>query len=91
MVAKQKIYDTTSGFRACNKDIIAEFSREYPLEYPEPITTVELIKKQYQVKEVPVKMNKREEGTSSIHSWKKIYYMVNVILSILIVGARRYK
>ncbi len=91
LVAKQKIYDTTSGFRACNKDIIAEFSREYPLEYPEPITTVELIKKQYQVKEVPVKMNKREEGTSSIHSWKKIYYMVNVILSILIVGARRYK
>lgn len=45
LVSKKKIYDTTSGFRACNKAIIREFAFEYPLEYPEPITTVELIKK----------------------------------------------
>lgn len=90
-VSKKKIYDTTSGFRACNKKIIFEFAREYPLEYPEPITTVELIKKGYKVEEIPVKMNEREGGTSSIRTWKSVYYMVNVILSILIVGSRRYK
>ena len=90
-VSGEKIYDTTSGFRACNKKIIGEFSSNYPTEYPEPITTVELLKKGYKVDEVHVKMNEREGGISSINSWKNAYYMINVILSILVVESRRYK
>ena len=91
IVSHKKIYDTTSGFRACNKKIIENFANDYPLEYPEPISTVELIKKGYEVSEISVKMNDRKGGTSSIRSWKNIYYMINVILSILVVGTRRYK
>lgn len=91
LTTHKKIYDTTSGFRACNKNIIENFAFDYPLEYPEPITTVEVIKKGYRVSEVPVKMNEREGGVSSIKSWKKAYYMINVILSILVTGMRRYK
>ena len=86
-----KIYDTTSGFRACNKDIISLFANSYPLGYPEPITTVELAKKKYRIKEVGVNMKEREGGKSSIHTWKNIYYMLNVCLSIIITGMRRYK
>lgn len=88
---KIKIYDTTSGFRAVNKQIIEEFAANYPIEYPEPISTTELLKKGYKVKEVAVEMNERTGGVSSIRKWKSIYYMVNVILSIVIVGIRRYK
>ena len=91
MVCGKKIHDTTSGFRAADKNVIAYFANNYPLEYPEPITTVELVKMGYEVDEVPVKMKERDGGKSSIHSWKNVYYMVNVILSILIVGNRRYK
>lgn len=91
LVCHKKIYDTTSGFRACNRKIIEEFKNDYPFEYPEPITTVELIKKGYSIDEITVKMNEREGGVSSIRTWKTIYYMVNVILSIFIVGIRRYK
>lgn len=86
-----KQYDTTSGFRACNKKIIKEFAEEYPTEYPEPITTVEIIKKKYKLKEVAVNMRERSGGKSSIHTWKDAYYMINVCLSILIAGIRRYK
>ena len=86
LVTRKKIYDTTSGFRAVNKKIIEEFANDYPVEYPEPITTVEVIKKRYQVKEIPVSMNERENGTSSIKAWKNIYYMLNVIISIIITG-----
>ena len=50
-----------------------------------------LIKKGYRVSEVDVKMNERKGGTSSIKSWKNIYYMINVVLSILIIGSRRQK
>ena len=31
-------------------------------------------------------MNERENGVSSIKTWKNVYYMINVILSILILG-----
>lgn len=90
LVTGKKVYDTTSGFRACNKDIIRQFSNSYPKEYPEPITTVELLKRGYHLSEIPVEMKERDGGTSSIHSWKTVYYMINVIFSILIVGTRRY-
>ncbi len=86
LVSGKKVYDTTSGFRAVNKKIINEFASEYPVEYPEPISTVEIIKKGYKVKEVPVNMNEREGGTSSIRAWKNAYYMLNVILSIIVTG-----
>lgn len=87
----KKIYDTTSGFRACSKEIIYDFSLSYPSEYPEPITTAELLKKKYKVEEVPVEMNEREGGISSIRYWKNIYYMLNVCLALLAVKIRRYK
>ena len=86
-----KIYDTTSGFRAADKKIIKRFSSVYPTEYPEPISSVEVIKLGYKVSEVPVEMNERLGGVSSIRSWKNAYYMINVILSIIIVCLRRYK
>lgn len=86
LVTGKKIYDTTSGFRAINKKLIAEFASNYPSEYPEPVSTTSILKKNYVVHEVDVKMHKRENGVSSIRAWKNIYYMFNVILSIIVVG-----
>lgn len=90
LVTGKKVMDTTSGFRAVGKDIIQDFALNYPIEYPEPITTTELLKKGYRLEEVSVMMHEREAGTSSISSFKSVYYMINVILNILIVGLRRY-
>ena len=84
-----KIYDTTSGFRAVNRRTIKLFASHYPVEYPEPVTTTILLNKKYKISEVPVNMKERSSGKSSIHTWKSVYYMVNVILSILIIGSRR--
>ena len=80
-----KIYDTTSGFRAIDREIITLFKDKYPTEYPEPISTVEVLKKGYKVTEVPVKMKAREKGKSSITPLKSAYYMINVVLSILVM------
>lgn len=81
----KKIYDTTSGFRACNRSVIELFASIYPQEYPEPISTVNVLKHGLVVDEVAVKMNAREAGTSSIKAWKSVYYMINVILSIILL------
>lgn len=88
---KKSIYDTTSGFRAVNKNIIKEFANIYPVEFPEPITTVKVLSDGYDVKEIPVSMNERQGGVSSIKKWKSIYYMINVILSIIVIkkGSRK--
>lgn len=81
---RKKIYDTTSGFRAVNKRIIESFAVHYPLEYPEPISSVDVLLDGMNLKEIPVSMNERVAGKSSIGSWKNIYYMINVTLSILL-------
>ena len=91
LMSGKKIYDTTSGFRAANKEIISFFSKSYPQEYPEPITNLEVIKKGYRVDEIAVNMRERTEGKSSIHAWKSVYYMINVCLCIIVFGLRRYQ
>ena len=80
----KKLYDVTSGFRAIDRDVINLFVNYYPVEYPEPISTVNVLKSNYLVSEVPVIMKERKGGKSSISSWKNAYYMVNVILSIML-------
>lgn len=91
IVTGKKVYDTTSGMRAVDRNIIAKFSEDYPTEYPEPISTVKVLKDGYIVLEKPVKMSERQDGVSSIRAWKNIYYMINVVLSIILIGLRRNK
>ena len=87
----KKIYDPTSGFRAADKEIIKLFANDYPSDYPEPDTIVSVIKKGYKVSEVPVKMNERENGKSSINPLKAVYYMIKVSLAIIVAGASTKK
>lgn len=87
--SRKRIYDTTSGFRAGNRKIIRLFANDYPLEYPEPISEYELIRMHYRLSEVPTTMHQRTAGKSSIHSWKSAYYIINVVLSIIIISLRR--
>ena len=81
---RTKITDPTSGFRATNKIVIKAFAEEYPKEYPEPESTVSLLVNGYKVEEVPVSMNERVGGVSSIRLWKTVDYMVKVVLAIII-------
>lgn len=85
---RKKIYDPTSGFRAANKNIIKIFADHYPVEYPEPESTVDLIRRKYKVKEIPVKMHEREFGTSSIKPLKSAYYMFSVLIAIFITSIK---
>lgn len=80
----KKITDPTSGFRAVNAKVIEEFAQNYPTEYPEPESTVSLLVNGYNVIEVPVSMNERAGGVSSIRLWKTVDYMVKVVLAIII-------
>lgn len=84
LLLKQNITDPTSGFRACNSRVIQLFSENYPTDYPEPETIVTLLRNELKVVEVPVIMNSREYGVSSINKIKAVFYMIKVSLAILI-------
>jgi glycosyltransferase involved in cell wall biosynthesis len=86
---KREITDPTSGFRACNRAIIEAFAERYPIDYPEPESIVYLLRNNFKVREVPVIMNEREGGESSIKAFKSVYYMIKVSLAILIDSLRR--
>ncbi len=89
LLTGKKITDPTSGFRAGNKKVIKLFANSYPTEYPEPESIVNLIKKKYRITDIPIKMNERTGGISSIRKWKTIYYMINVCLSIIITNLKK--
>lgn len=82
-ITGKTIMDTTSGYRAVNKRLIREFSEYYPVDYPEVETIVYAIKKGYKVEEIPVKMQSRITGRSSITPFKSIYYMMKVTFAII--------
>ena len=77
------IRDSTSGFRAYNYRAIPLAVDFYPDEYPEPEMILYLAHKNMRIMEVPVTMNERLTGVSSINSFRAVYYMLKVSLNIL--------
>ena len=71
-----RIWDTTSGYRLGNKKVIAQFARRYPTKYPEPESSVHLIKQNFKIVEASANMFERAGGVSSITPFKSIRYMV---------------
>ena len=86
-----RVTDPTSGFRMVNRNVIKLFACDYPVDYPEPESTVQILKKKMKVEEVPVKMLARAGGESSIKPWNSVYYMIKVSLAILIECTRKHE
>ena len=78
-----KIYDVTSGFRAVNRSMIAFFAENYPQDYPEPDAILLSTLEGFRLVEVPAQMRERVGGQSSISSFRAVYYMVKVSISLI--------
>jgi glycosyltransferase involved in cell wall biosynthesis len=89
-VVRQRLTDTTSGFRAVNRKGIALFAADYPHDYPEVEATVMCVKHKLRLIEVPVEMRERTGGRSSITALRSVYYMAKVLLAIFVGLFRRY-
>ncbi len=81
-----RVTDPTSGFRACGRKALKLFATDYPQDYPEPESIINAAKHRLRVVEVPVVMNERREGKSSITRIKSMYYMIKVSLAIIIAS-----
>ena len=78
------ITDTTSGFRAMNRAVFKTFARTYPDDYPEAEALVIMHKHGLKAVEVPVDMQPRQGGESSINATRAAYYIIKVSLAIFI-------
>jgi len=83
LVVRQRITDPTSGCRAGGRRAIRLFAAEYPQDYPEPESLVELRRHGLRVREMPVTMRRRRAGQSSIGLGSGLHYMAKVILAVV--------
>ena len=89
-IVRQRVTDTTSGFRALNGRGIRLFAADYPHDYPEVEATVLARRHGLRLVEVPVRMRYRVKGRSSITAARSVYYMVKVSLALMIGLFRSY-
>ncbi len=79
----KKINDSTSGMRVLGKRVLKEFSENMNF-IAEPDAVTYILKRDYKVKEVQVKMKDRTEGVSYFHNpLKSVKYMYDTIISII--------
>jgi glycosyltransferase involved in cell wall biosynthesis len=81
---RQRMTDTTSGFRAVNRRGIRLFAADYPHDYPEVESVVTATRGDLRVCEVPVAMRQRGAGRSSITTFRSFYYVVKVLLALFV-------
>lgn len=88
-VTGQTITDPTSGMRLCNRDVIEIYAEDYPRDYPEPESVTAILSAGKKVRELPVMMNERKEGVSSISLLNSVYYMIKVSIAVLVAGRKQ--
>lgn len=89
LLTGNSIFDSTSGYRLLGRKAIDLATQYYPDDYPEPESLVLFAKAGLNIKEVPVVMNERLGGTSSIGVFSSVYYWIKVTLSMLYSYVRK--
>ncbi len=89
LIVGKRVYDTTSGFRAISRQAIVLLAETYPHDYPEVEALITLHRNGMSFVEVPVEMNYRQEGKSSISTKAGVYYMLKVTLAVLVAIIKR--
>ena len=83
-----KIADTTSGFRLTKKDLVNYFAKEYPQQEAGLISLLMAAKAGFQFKEIPIKIDKRRYGKSSINILRAFLYPSKTMINSIAVAIR---
>lgn len=88
LLTGRRITDPTSGMRMVNRSVIELFAKDYPKDYPEPESVTTILRRKKKVEEIPVVMNAREAGVSSISPVNAVYYMIKVTAAVVVAAIR---
>ncbi len=84
MLCGVKVLDVTSGMRAVNRKYILAYAERYTQDYPEPEAILYAGLTGGRIVEVPVQMRERENGSSSISTFKSAWYMIKVSIGLVV-------
>jgi glycosyltransferase involved in cell wall biosynthesis len=90
-IARTRLTDTTSGFRAANRRAVELFARWYPVEYLGDTveTLVYAARRGVVIRQVPVAMRPRMAGVPSQSPVKAVAYLVRAVTILLLCLVRR--
>lgn len=79
----QPFTDTSSGFRGFSRPVLEFFAETYPSEYMESVEALLMAHREgFNVVEVPVRMQERQDGTASNRNVKLLYHYSRLLLTI---------
>jgi len=85
----QRITDTTSGFRAYDREVMEVCQHDFPKDLPDAPLLIDLARRGFRLAEVPVEMRAREAGRSFYTLGKSLYYPYKNMLASLMVLLKR--
>lgn len=90
-LAGTRLTDITSGFRAADREAIAQYVKHYPVEYLGDTvdSLVMALRSGLSATQVPVEMRPRRAGTPSNNPYKEAVYLVRSMFSLLVALTRR--
>jgi glycosyltransferase involved in cell wall biosynthesis len=88
LATRQRFTDTTSGMRAANRRVMALFSESYSPDFAEIESLQLAVRQGLRVKEVPVRMLERAEGSSFLTPLRSAFFIFKGVI-VLLVGQFR--
>lgn len=89
LALKQRITDTTSGFRAYNRAVMEVCQHEFPKDFPDAPLLITLVRRGFRLLEVPVRMRERQAGESFYTLGKSLYYPYKNLVASLMAWLQR--
>jgi glycosyltransferase involved in cell wall biosynthesis len=86
----KRIADTTSGFRAYGRAVMAVCQHDFPKDFPDAPLLIALAWRGFRLQEVPVRMRERARGQSFYTLSMSLYYPYkNLLASLMALLQRR--
>lgn len=89
LALRERIADTTSGFRAYHRRVMEVCRHDFPRDFPDAPLLIGLARRGFRLLEVPVTMRERRGGQSFYTLSKSLYYPYKNLLASLMAWLRR--
>ncbi len=88
-VLRERITDTTSGFRAYSRAVMEVCQHDFPRDFPDAPLLIALGRRGFRLLEVSVEMRERRAGRSFYTLGRSLYYPYKCLLASLMALLRR--
>ena len=89
LALRQRIADTTSGFRAYSRPVMELCQHDFPKDFPDAPVLIALVRAGFRLREVPVEMRERRAGRSFYTFARSLYYPYKNLIASFMAWIRR--